>query len=53
MRQAILTFDDETMTEWGFAAFQDAGIRDIEVLSCDGARGVARIHVKDKPDERG
>lgn len=52
MRQASLTFDDETMREWGFVALQDVGIRDIEVLSCDGARGVARIHVEEKPDEQ-
>lgn len=52
MRQAVLTFDDETMAEWGFSAFLDAGLRNVEVLSCDGPRGVARIHTEEKPDEQ-
>lgn len=52
MRQAVLSFDDETMAEWGFAAFLDAGLLDVEVLSCEGSRGVARIHVEEKPDEQ-
>lgn len=51
MRQAVLSFDDETMAEWGFAVFLDAGLLDVEVLSCRGSRGVARIHVEEKPDE--
>lgn len=52
MRQASITFDDETLGEWGFAPFHDAEVLDVEVLSCEGARGVARIHVEDKPDEQ-
>lgn len=52
MRQAVLAFDNETIAEWGFAAFLDAGIRDIEVLSCEGSRGVVRIHVEEQVDER-
>lgn len=52
MRQASLTFDDETLGEWGFTPFQDAEVLDVEVLSCEGTRGVARIHVEDKPDEQ-
>lgn len=51
MRQAVLAFRDETIAEWGFAPFQDAGLLDAEMLSCEGARGVARIHVDDEIDE--
>lgn len=48
MRQAILTFDDETMAQWGFEPFLEAGLRDVEVLSCEGARGVTRIRVHER-----
>jgi predicted DNA binding protein len=51
MRQAVVTFDEGVMAEWGFAAFQDAGIRDAEILSCEGSRGVIRVHVEERPDE--
>lgn len=50
MRQAVVTFDDETVAEWGFAAFRDAGLREAEVLSCEGSRGVIRVHVEEQPD---
>lgn len=52
MRQAVLDFDTVAMDEWGFGAFQEAGIVDIEVLSCDGSRGVARLRVEEKPNEQ-
>lgn len=52
MRQAVLDFDSVAMDELGFGAFQEAGIVDIEVLSCDGLRGVARLRVKEQPDEQ-
>lgn len=52
MRQAVLTFDDETIAEWGFAPFRDAGIRDGEILSCEGSRGVVRLHLEERPDEQ-
>lgn len=52
MRQAVLDFDGEAVAEWGFAPFQDAGLRGAEVLSCDGPRGVIRVHVEERPDER-
>jgi hypothetical protein len=51
MRQAVLSVDHETLAEFGFAVFQDAGLRDIEVLSCEGPRGVSRIHVEECLDE--
>lgn len=51
MRQAIVDFTTDTAAEWGFEAFLDAGLVDAEVLSCEGSRGVARIHVEEKPDE--
>lgn len=51
MRQAVLTFNDDTMAEWGFSALLDAGLRNVEVLSCDGPLGVVRIHTEEKPDE--
>jgi hypothetical protein len=52
MRQAVLSVDDETLAEFGFAVFQDAGFLDVEILSCEGPRGVSRIHVAERPDER-
>lgn len=51
MRQAVVDFTEDTAAEWGFEAFLDAGLVDAEVLSCEGSRGVARIHVEEKPDE--
>ena len=51
MRQAILSVDHETLAEFGFAVFQDVGLLDIEILSCEGPRGVSRIHVEERPDE--
>lgn len=51
MRQAVLSVDYETLAEFGFGVFQDAGLLDIEVLSCEGSRGVSRIHVAERPDE--
>ncbi|MFC4553446.1 MULTISPECIES: helix-turn-helix domain-containing protein [Halobacteriales] len=51
MRQAVLSVDHETLAEYGFAVFQDAGLLDIEILSCEGPRGVSRIHVEEQLDE--
>ena len=51
MRQAVLSVDHETLAEYGFAVFQDAGLLDIEILSCEGSRGVSRIHVEEQLDE--
>ncbi len=50
MRQAVLDFDEATVADWGFAPFQDAGLLDAEVLSCEGSRGVTRMHVEQKVD---
>lgn len=52
MRQAVLDFETATLEQWGFGAFREAGILDVEVLSCDGSRGVARLRVEEKPDEQ-
>ena len=52
MRQAILSVDNETLAEYGFGVFQDAGLLDIEILSCEGSRGVSRIHVEEQLDEQ-
>lgn len=52
MRQAVLSVDHDTLAEFGFDVFQNAGLRDIEILSCEGARGVSRIHVEERPDEQ-
>lgn len=51
MRHAVVDFTTDTAEEWGFEVFLDAGIVDAEVLSCEGSRGVARIHVEENPDE--
>lgn len=51
MRHAVVDFTTDTAAEWGFEAFLDAGLVDAEVLSCEGSRGVARIHVEEKLDE--
>lgn len=52
MRQAVLNIDDRTLKEFGFDVFQDVGLLDINILSCEGSRGVSRIHVERQPDER-
>ncbi|ELZ21142.1 Bacterio-opsin activator HTH domain-containing protein [Halosimplex carlsbadense 2-9-1] len=52
MRQAVLSVSSEAVADYGFAVFQDAGLRDIEILSCEGARGVSRIHLTEEPDEQ-
>lgn len=52
MRQAVLEIDHETLGEFGFAVFQEAGLLDVEILSCEGSRGVSRIHVETQPEER-
>lgn len=51
MRHAVVDFGKDTAVEWGFEVFLDAGVVDAEVLSCEGSRGVARIHVEEKADE--
>ena len=36
MRRAVLSVDHETLAEFGFGVFQEAGLLDIDVLSCEG-----------------
>lgn len=50
MRQAVVNFDDHIIEEWGLEAFHDAGVVDAEILSCEGPRGVLRLHVEEEPD---
>jgi DNA-binding CsgD family transcriptional regulator len=56
MRQAIINVRDEDGAALGLAdvmtVFRAAGLRDIEVLSCEGSRGVARIQVEQAIDEQ-
>lgn len=52
MRQAVLSIDHETLSEYGFAVFQDTGLLDIDILSCEGPRGVSRLHVEERLDEQ-
>lgn len=52
MREAVFSIDHETMGEFGFAVFQEAGLLDVEIISCEGSRGVSRIHVERQPDEQ-
>lgn len=51
MRQAVLHFHDETVAEWGLEPILDAGLVGAELLSCEGARGVARIHLEEELDQ--
>lgn len=50
MRQAIVNFDDYLVKASGLEAFHEAGIIDAEILSCEGPRGVVRLHVAEEPD---
>lgn len=52
MRQAVFSVDDEMLAEFGFSVFRDAELLDIDILSCEGSRGVSRIHAAEQPDER-
>lgn len=52
MRQAVLNADHDTLAEFGHDIFLEAGLLDIEILSCEGPRGVSRIHVEERVDEQ-
>lgn len=52
MRQAVVNFDDHVIEEWGLEAFHEVGILDAEILSCDGPRGILRLHVAEEPEAR-
>lgn len=49
MRQAVVNFDNEVLAERGFRfdIFRDAGVHDIEILSCEDDRGVIRVHTEE------
>lgn len=55
MREAIVTVRDEDGTALGLRDFVDVfeagGLRDVEVVSCDGPSGVVRVEVDDAVDE--
>lgn len=51
MRQAVFRTDDDVLAEFGFSVFRDAGVVDLEILSCEGPRGVSRLHLEERPDE--
>lgn len=50
MRQAVVNFDDHILGKWGLEAFYEAGVLDAEILSCEGPRGVLRLHLEEEPD---
>lgn len=49
MRQADLGLDSEFIAEW--AVFEEAGVLDVEILSCEGDSGVTRVRVEEQADE--
>lgn len=55
MREAVVTVRDEDGTALGLAdfvdVFREGGLRDVEVVSCDGATGVVRVEVDAPVDE--
>lgn len=52
MRQATVSFDDGIFEAFELEPFQNAGLVNVEVLSCTGAGGTVRIHVEDEVDEQ-
>jgi len=57
MRQAIVSVSEEEADLFGmerlFSLLREAGVSDVEFLSCEGTRGVARVRVSSMPDEAG
>lgn len=55
MRQAIVTVNDRDGTALGLGGlietFENAGLRDLEILSCEGGRGVTRVTVAEPVHE--
>lgn len=49
MRQAEFSLDGDFVEEW--AVFDEAGVLDVEILSCEGNSGVTRVHVEERVDE--
>jgi len=52
MRQATVSFGGGIDEDWELATFRDAGLLDVEVLSCERDSGVVRIRVRDEVDEQ-
>lgn len=54
MRQAVVSIGSDLLADRGFQfeVFQDAGVLNTEILSCEGPRGVLRIHVEEQLDAR-
>lgn len=54
MRQAIVSIQDEDFPEIEdvVSAFRDAGLHDIDVMSCDWTGGVVRVSVEQTLDEQ-
>lgn len=54
MRQAVVNIGSDLLADRGFQfeVFQDAGVLDTEILSCEGPRGVLRLHVEEQLDTR-
>lgn len=50
MRQATVSFDDGIFEALELEVFQNAGLHDVEMLSCDGKSGTVRVHVEDEVD---
>lgn len=55
MRQAVVNIGSDLLADRGFQfeVFRDAGVLDTEILSCEGRRGVFRIHVEEQLDAGG
>lgn len=55
MREAIVTVRDEDGTALGLeefmAVFEEGGLRDLEVMSCEGSQGVVRVETDSAIDE--
>lgn len=52
MRQATVSFDDGIFEALELQVFQNAGLLDLEILSCDGRSGTVLVHVEDEVDEQ-
>lgn len=55
MREAIISVRDEDGSALGLAdvvaVVEDAGLESLEVMTCEGARGVVRVTVRERVDE--
>jgi len=57
MRRAIVSVSADEADLFGmeglFSLLREAGVRDVEFLSCEGTRGVVRVRLSSGPDEAG